>query len=74
VRIDPRYFRPTDSRGFRADYAKARNELGWEPRIRFGELVRIMVDADMRALGVEPPGEGDRALRERFPEIWWETE
>jgi GDPmannose 4,6-dehydratase len=74
VKIDPRYFRPTDSRGFRADYAKAKNELGWEPRIRFGDLVRIMVDADMRALGLEPPGEGDRALRGRFPEVWWETE
>ncbi len=74
VKIDPRYFRPTDSRGFRADYTKAMNELGWEPRIRFRELVRIMVDADMRALGLEAPGEGDRILRERFPQIWWETE
>jgi GDPmannose 4,6-dehydratase len=74
VKIDPRYFRPTDSRGFRADYTKAKNELGWEPRIRFRELVRIMVDADMRALGLEPPGEGDRILRERFPQIWWEAE
>lgn len=74
VKIDPRYFRPTDSRGFRADFTKAKQELGWEPRIRFRELVRIMVDADMRALGLEPPGEGDRILRERFPRIWWETE
>ncbi len=74
VKIDPRYFRPTDSRGFRADYTKAKKELGWEPRIRFRELVRIMVDADMRALGLEPPGEGDRILRERFPQIWWKTE
>jgi GDPmannose 4,6-dehydratase len=74
VKIDPRYFRPTDSRGLRADYTKAKNELGWEPRIRFRDLVRIMVDADMRALGLEPPGEGDRVLRERFPRIWWEIE
>ncbi|HVY56007.1 MAG TPA: GDP-mannose 4,6-dehydratase, partial [Thermodesulfobacteriota bacterium] len=74
VKIDPRYFRSTDSRGLRADSGKARAELGWEPKIGFRELVRIMVDADMRALGMEPPGEGDRALREKFPQIWWKTE
>lgn len=74
VKIDPRYFRSTDSKGQRADSRKAGEELGWEPKIGFRDLVRIMVDADLRALGEEPPGEGDRAVREKFPVTWWKTE
>jgi hypothetical protein len=33
-----------------------------------------MVDADMRALGLEPPGQGDRLLEETFPVSWWKKE
>jgi GDPmannose 4,6-dehydratase len=58
VRIDPRYFRPTDVGLLLADAARGRKELGWSPRVTFKQLVRIMVDADMKALGLEPPGEG----------------
>ena len=47
--IDPRYFRPAEVDYLRADASKARRVLGWEPRVGFRELVRIMVDADMRA-------------------------
>ncbi len=47
-----------------ADAAKARKRLGWEPKVTFKELVRIMVDADMEALGIEPPG-GGRAILTR---------
>ena len=50
VEIDPRYFRPTEVESLLADAAKAREKLGWEPKIGFKELVRIMVDADMEAL------------------------
>ena len=32
---------------------------------------KIMVDADMRKMGLEPVGEGNRILREKFPEKWW---
>jgi len=46
VRIDPRYFRPADVECLIGDYTKARNRLGWEPRVRFRELVRMMADAD----------------------------
>jgi GDPmannose 4,6-dehydratase len=45
-----------------ADAARARTELGWNPKVTFKELVRIMVDADMKALGLEPPGEGEAIL------------
>ena len=62
VRIDPRYFRPTETEVLIADASKARQKLGWEPKVTFKEIVRIMVDADMEALGLEPPGEGKAAL------------
>ena len=39
-----------------------RNNLGWEPRIKFDELVKIMMDADLRDVGLEPPGEGTKIL------------
>jgi GDPmannose 4,6-dehydratase len=50
VGIDPRYFRPTEVEFLLADAAKAREELGWEPKVTFGELVRIMVAAEIEAL------------------------
>ena len=50
VRIDPRYFRPTEVELLRGDASKARAILGWEPRVGFEELVRIMVRADMEEL------------------------
>ncbi|RMF90006.1 MAG: GDP-mannose 4,6-dehydratase, partial [Nitrospinota bacterium] len=54
VEIDPRYLRPTEVDSLRADASKARAGLGWEPKISFQELVAIMVDADMEALGLVP--------------------
>jgi GDPmannose 4,6-dehydratase len=62
VRIDPRYFRPTETDQLLADCAKARETLGWEPRVTFKELVRVMVDADMEAVGLESPGESKAIL------------
>jgi len=62
VKIDPCYFRPTEAEVLIADAAKARQKLGWEPKVTFKELVRIRVDADMEALGLEPPGEGKNIL------------
>lgn len=66
VEIDPRYFRPTKVEVVLADPTKARDKLGWDPKVTFKELVRIMVDADMEAAGMEPPGEGKRILEEKF--------
>lgn len=62
VQIDPRYFRPLEVETLIADPSKARERLGWEPRVSFRELVRIMVDADMEAAGLEPIGEGKAIL------------
>ncbi|MHB1957392.1 MAG: GDP-mannose 4,6-dehydratase, partial [Sulfobacillus sp.] len=47
VKIDPRYFRPTEVDHLRGDASKAREKLGWEPTVPFGELVAMMVDADL---------------------------
>ncbi len=62
MKIDPRYFRPTEVELLLADSTKAREGLGWKPRISFKDLVRIMVDADMEALGQKSPGEGKAIL------------
>jgi GDPmannose 4,6-dehydratase len=50
VEIDPRYFRPTEVDVLLGDASKARRLLGWEPKVSFGELVRLMVEADLQAL------------------------
>ena len=46
VEIDPRYFRPTEVDVLRGDYSKAKKKLGWEPEIKFKELVRLMAQHD----------------------------
>jgi GDPmannose 4,6-dehydratase len=50
VRIDSRYFRPTEVEYLRGDASKARQELGWQPTVTFQDLVKIMVIADMQEL------------------------
>jgi GDPmannose 4,6-dehydratase len=47
VEIDPRYFRPAEVNELRGDMSKARKQLGWEPKVRFAELARMMVEADL---------------------------
>jgi len=51
---DPDLFRPAEVNILQGDASKARQKLGWEHRIGFEALVREMVEADCRALGVEP--------------------
>jgi len=65
VEIDPRYFRPTEVELLLADASKARRVLGWEPRISFKELVKIMVDSDLELTGLDSPGEGKKILKEK---------
>ena len=68
LRIDEKYYRPTEVDYLLSKPEKAKNLLGWEPRVRFHELVRIMVDADLELEGLEAPGEGKRIVDERFGE------
>ena len=64
VEIDPRYFRPSEVDALQGDPTRARQELGWEPRVRFDELVRIMVDADVNALADQLAGKVARYSHE----------
>lgn len=66
VEVDPRYFRPTEVDLLMADATKARKNLGWEPKVNFKELIAIMVDADMEAVGLPPIGTGRRVLEAKF--------
>jgi GDPmannose 4,6-dehydratase len=52
VEIDPRFYRPAEVDFLQADSAKARSTIGWAPEITFEELVTEMVEADLRASGV----------------------
>lgn len=71
VRIDPKYFRPTEVDALRGDPTKAEKDLGWKAKVTFKDLVKIMLDADLRAAGVEVPGEGDEIIQEKFETKWW---
>ena len=51
VKVDPRYFRPAEVDVLLGDPTKARQTLGWAPRVTFKELVRLMVDADTDGQG-----------------------
>jgi GDPmannose 4,6-dehydratase len=62
VWIDSRYFRPAKVDDLRADAGKAHKLLAWEPPVGFGELVRMMVDADLIDLQRQLKG-GAAALR-----------
>src|SRR5206468_2615353 len=50
VEIDPRYYRPAEVDLLMGDYSKARRVLGWEPKTRFADLVKLMVEADIKLL------------------------
>ena len=49
VAVDPRYFRPTEVETLLGDAAKAKEKLGWTPKIRFQELVAEMVREDLKS-------------------------
>ncbi len=75
VSTDPRYLRPTEVNYLLSDPAIVKSTLGWEPVIKFKQLVRIMVDADLARQGQDYPGEG-RALIEKHFGTWhtWENQ
>ena len=53
VRVDPALFRPAEVDHLIGDASKARQRLGWEPTVRFRELVAMMVEADLQAVAAE---------------------
>ncbi len=62
IEIDPRYFRPTEVDVLQGDASKARTRLGWRPKVGFEQLVRLMVDADVRLLKDKLNGEFERRM------------
>jgi GDPmannose 4,6-dehydratase len=54
VKVDPKYFRPAEVDLLLGDASKARTVLGWEPKVTFKELARLMVEADLEAEGQHP--------------------
>jgi GDPmannose 4,6-dehydratase len=50
IYVDPRFVRPTETGPLVGDYSKAKKVLGWEPKVNFKELVRMIVDADLARL------------------------
>lgn len=72
VEIDTRYLRPAEVDILCGNALKAKEKLGWQPKIKFSDLCKIMTDADLRAAGLTPPGQGDNILKEKFPNFhWW---
>lgn len=65
IKIDPDYFRPTEVQHLRADISKVKQTLGWEPKITFTDLVKVMLDYDLAQYGLTPPGDGNKALIEK---------
>ena len=58
VKIDPRYFRPSEVDALQGDSSNAREFLGWKPKINFKELAKMMVEADMKEEGAILEKEG----------------
>lgn len=56
LEIDPHYYRPTEVNILIGDATKAKKELGWEPKIKFKELVKTMVEADIKNLNEQMNG------------------
>jgi len=54
VETDKRYLRPTDVDELRGDASKAKAKFGWQPKVRFKDLVRLMVIEDLKLAGLDP--------------------
>lgn len=63
--------RPIDVNNLCAENWQTRTTFGWSPRVYADELAKIMIDADMRAEGLEPIGEGDAIITKTFKDKWW---
>ncbi len=53
IKIDPRYFRPTEVEALLGDPSRAKNELKWEPKITFNQLIKEMIKSDKEELNIE---------------------
>ena len=65
IKIDPKYFRPTEVENLKSDPTKAKKILNWSTKVSFKDLVKIMVDYDLESIGITSPGEGKRIIQEK---------
>jgi len=68
VEQDSKYFRPNEVNELCADSSKSQYKLNWSPKIRFEEIVKIMVDADLESLDLPAIGEGRKIIEDNFGE------
>ena len=61
VEIDPKFYRPAEVDQLIGDATKAHQKLGWTPKTKFADLVRLMVDADVQLLQSQPAGGGRKS-------------
>ncbi len=60
LEIDPKYYRPSEVDVLLGDASKAKEKLGWQPKVRFQDLIELMVDADVATLDAQLSGESAR--------------
>ena len=53
IGIDPKYYRPVEVNLLQGDFSKAKKILGWKPKVKFKELVKIMLEADLKEAGIK---------------------
>lgn len=71
VYYDENLMRATEVDILKADISRAKRILHWKPKITFDDLIKIMIDSDMRLVGLTPIGEGDEILHKKFKNRWW---
>jgi GDPmannose 4,6-dehydratase len=71
VKIVKNAFRGMGASVLQADTNANTRLLEWYPKVRFKQLIKVMVDADMRSVGLEPIGTGDLIIQRCFPNKWW---
>jgi GDPmannose 4,6-dehydratase len=65
IKIDPYYFRPTEVDYLMADISKSKEVLGWEPTIKCNDLIKIMMDSDLKSMNITPKNESLDILRNK---------
>lgn len=66
VKIDPRYYRPTEVDLLIGDASKVKKKLDWQPKVKFKELITMMVDADLQAERLKLEGTSSRVKARPF--------
>lgn len=65
IEVDEKYFRPTEVDYLLSDITKAKKQLKWTPKVLVDDLVKIMVDGDLKLFGMEPIGESEQILKDK---------